>query len=69
MTLDDQLSALAPLDSGAIARLAEYANGPGQLREYRHKGRSIPPERLRMIARRLRALADAADRIAGPLEP
>lgn len=63
MTLDDQLSALAPLTSGVIARLAEYANGPGQLREYRHKGTRIPDERLRKVAARLRELAEVADRL------
>ena len=63
MTLDDQLSALAPLDSsggGVIARLAGYATGPTQLRKYRERGSIIPDDRLEAIAQRLEILAGIA---------
>ena len=66
MTLDDQLSALAPLSSGVVASLAEYRNGSGQIRELRWRGRVIPAERLRTVARKLRELAQAAEGLAGP---
>lgn len=68
MTLDDQLSALAPLTSGVVARLARYSSPEQQLRQYRHRGSKIPPERLREVARRLRELADTADEIADVAE-
>jgi len=65
MTVDDQLAALAPLDSGSVARLAGYAVGPTQLREYRYKGKRMPPKRLLLLAERLRGLAEVAERLAG----
>lgn len=66
MTLDDQLRALAPLSSGVVARLAGYSSPEQQLRQYRHRGSKIPPERLRTVAQRLRELADVADSLTSP---
>ena len=65
MTLDQQIEALAPLDSGAIARVAGYSAGAAQFRHYRHAGKAMPRKRLLAIAARLRELADAAERMAG----
>lgn len=60
MTLDDQLRAL-DLPPTTVARLAGYSSPEQQLRQYRHRGSKIPDERLRIIARRLRELADVAE--------
>lgn len=65
MTLTEQLAALAPLTSVAVARLAGYSSPEQQLRQYRHRGSKMPPDRLRLVAQRLRELAATADEIAG----
>lgn len=60
MTLDDQLSALAPLTSGVVARLAGYSSRGDQLAAYRARGSRIPDDRLEEMARRLELLAGIA---------
>lgn len=65
MTLDDQLRALAPLDSGVIARLAGHSD-PVQLRKARARGARLPDRRLRLVAAELRRLADVADSLTTP---
>ena len=66
MTLDDQLRALQPLKPGQIAELAGYDPEQHPLRAYRARGDRIPDNRLRVIARRLRELADVADSLVTP---
>lgn len=66
MTLDDQIDALFPLKTGLIAELAGYDPEQHPLRAYRARGDRIPDNRLRVIARRLRELADVADSLVTP---
>ena len=65
MTLDDQLRAL-DLPPTTVARLAGYSSPEQQLRQYRHRGSRIPDNRLRVIAQRLRELADVAESLVTP---
>ena len=65
LTIDDQIAALAPLSPGQIAELAGYSSGSNQLTAFRGRGSTIPAERLRVVARRLREIAEAAEEIAG----
>lgn len=64
MTIDDQIKALGPLTPGIIVALAGYKSGSNQLTDFRHKGRRMPPARLRDIAQRLRELASTAEEMA-----
>jgi hypothetical protein len=63
MTLDDQLRALAPLGPGVVALLAGYSPKGNPAGTLRSRDQSLSPLRMREVARRLREIADEAERL------
>lgn len=63
MTLDDQLRALAPLTPALVVTLAGggFATPSAEVWQLRRRGRCLSDQRLRMLAGRLRELADKAE--------
>lgn len=59
MSLDDQLATLRPLTRAAVAALAGYSHSD-VFSAMRARGSVIPAWRMRVLAERLRALADRA---------
>lgn len=63
MTIDELLEQVPHLSVGGVAKLAGYANGR-QISVLRARGRTLPPERLFLLAKALRAMATTVEEIA-----